>query len=111
MLLSGSRENFGGVFLLFFGYTPSRLVVKTCIWRIVGMLMQMIAVGIINMLPIGVQEAIMSLCFFFNAIGQKVLDPEALAELKKRHFETLCLLEMYFLPSFSISWSISLLTL
>ena len=38
------------------------------------MLMQMIAVGIRNMLPIGVREAIMSLCFFFNAIGQKVLD-------------------------------------
>jgi hypothetical protein len=37
------------------------------------LLMQMIAIGIQNILPINVQEAIMNFCFFFNAIGQKVL--------------------------------------
>jgi hypothetical protein len=38
----------------------------------------------------------MSFCFFFNAIGQKVLGEEALKSLEKRHYETLCFLEMYF---------------
>jgi hypothetical protein len=35
------------------------------------LLTQMIAVGIQNILPVNVQEAIMNFCFFFNAIGQK----------------------------------------
>jgi hypothetical protein len=33
------------------------------------LLMQMIAVGIQNILPVNVREAIMNFCFFFNAIG------------------------------------------
>jgi hypothetical protein len=37
------------------------------------LLMQMIDVGIWNILPIDIQEAIMNFYFFFNAIGQKVL--------------------------------------
>jgi hypothetical protein len=44
--------------------------------------------------------AIMNFCFFFNAIGQKVLSEEALESLEKRHYETLCFLEMYFSPAF-----------
>jgi hypothetical protein len=32
----------------------------------------------------------MSFCFFFNAIGQKVLNEEALESLEKIHYETLC---------------------
>jgi hypothetical protein len=42
------------------------------------LLTQMVAVGIQNILPAIVREAIMNLCFFFNAIGQKVLSEEAL---------------------------------
>jgi hypothetical protein len=42
----------------------------------------------------------MNFCFFFNAIGQKVLSEEALESLKKRHYETLCFLETYFPPAF-----------
>jgi hypothetical protein len=34
----------------------------------------------------------MNFCFFFNAIGQKVLSEEALESLEKRHYETLCFL-------------------
>jgi hypothetical protein len=64
------------------------------------LLTQMIAVGIQNILPIIVREAIMNFCFFFNAIGQKVLSEEALESLEKRHYETLCFLEMYFRPAF-----------
>jgi hypothetical protein len=43
----------------------------------------MIAVGIQNILPVNVWEAIMNFCFFFNAIGQKVLSEEALESLEK----------------------------
>jgi hypothetical protein len=67
----------------------------------------MIAVGIWNILPINVQEAVMNFCFVFNAIGQKVLSEEGLESLEKRHYETLCFLEMYFPPAFSTSASIS----
>jgi hypothetical protein len=64
------------------------------------LLIQMIVVGIQNILPVNVQEVIMNFCFFFNAIGQKVLTEEALKSLNKRHYETLCFLEMYFSPTF-----------
>jgi hypothetical protein len=46
------------------------------------LLTQMIAVGIQNILPINVREAIMNFCFF-NAIGPKVLSDEAFKSLKK----------------------------
>jgi hypothetical protein len=61
----------------------------------------MIVVGIRNIIPVNVPEAIMNFCCFFNAIGQKVLSEEALESLGKRHYETLCFLEMYFPPTFS----------
>jgi hypothetical protein len=68
------------------------------------LLTQMIAVGIQNILPVNVREAIMNFCFFFNEIGQRVLSEEALESLEKKHYETLCFLEMYFPPtSFDIS--------
>jgi hypothetical protein len=35
------------------------------------LLTQMIVVGIQNILPVNVWEAIMNFCFFFNAIGKK----------------------------------------
>jgi hypothetical protein len=47
------------------------------------LLTQIIAVGIQNILPVNVWEAIMNFCFFFNAIGQKVLSEEALESLEK----------------------------
>jgi hypothetical protein len=50
------------------------------------LLTQMIAVGIWNILPVNVRDAIMNFCFFFNAIGQKVVSEEALESLKKRHY-------------------------
>jgi hypothetical protein len=42
------------------------------------LLTQMIIIGIQNILPVNVQEANMKFCFFFNAVGQKVLSKEAL---------------------------------
>jgi hypothetical protein len=47
------------------------------------LLTQMIAVGIWNILPVNVREDIMNFCFFFNAIGQKVLSEEALESFEK----------------------------
>jgi hypothetical protein len=47
------------------------------------LLTPMIAVGIQNILPVNVWEAIMSFCFFFNAIGQKVLSEDVLKSLEK----------------------------
>jgi hypothetical protein len=47
-----------------------------------------------------VRDAVTSLCLFFNAIEQKVIDEEKLLDLERRHFETLCLLEATFPPSF-----------
>jgi hypothetical protein len=42
----------------------------------------------------------MNFCFFFNASGQKILNEEALESLVKKHHETLCIIEMYFPPTF-----------
>jgi hypothetical protein len=65
------------------------------------LLTQIIAIGIRNILPINVREVIMNFYFFFfNAIAQKVLSEEALVSLEKRHYETLCFLELYFPPAF-----------
>jgi hypothetical protein len=65
------------------------------------LLTQIIAIGIQNILPINVREVIMNFYFFFfNAIAQKVLSEEALVSLEKRHYETLCFLELYFPPAF-----------
>jgi hypothetical protein len=64
------------------------------------LLTQMIVIGIRNILPINIREAIMNFSYFFNAIGLKVLSEEALESLEKRHYETLCFLKMYFPPAF-----------
>jgi hypothetical protein len=48
------------------------------------LLTQMIAIGIRNILPVNVREAIMNFFFFFNAIGQKVLGEEALESFAKK---------------------------
>jgi hypothetical protein len=47
-----------------------------------------------------VRDAVTSLCLFFIAIEHKVIDEEKLLDLERRHFETLCLLEATFPPSF-----------
>ena len=53
-------------------------------------------VAIRNVLPMKVRETVMSLCFFFNAIEQKVIDDELLTALDRRLHETLCLMEAFF---------------
>ena len=40
------------------------------------------------------------MCYFFNALCSKVIDPATLEGLQKDLVETLCLFEKYFPPSF-----------
>jgi hypothetical protein len=71
------------------------------------LLMQMIVVGILNIQPFNVREAIMNFCPFFNAIGQKVLAEEALESLEKGTIKLYasyrCIFHLLFLTSASIS--------
>ena len=57
-------------------------------------------VAIRNVLPMKVRETVMSLCFFFNAVEQKVIDDKLLTALDRRLHETLCLMEAFFPPTF-----------
>ena len=61
---------------------------------------QMLPVAIRNIQPIYLRDTITKLCYFFNTISQKVIDPEALGKLQADVVKTLCHLEMYFPPSF-----------
>ena len=47
-----------------------------------------------------IRHAITLLCFFFNTICSKVIDPLKLNELENEAAIILCQLEMYFPPSF-----------
>ena len=61
---------------------------------------QILPVAIRGILPPKVRHTIQRLCAFFNAIGQKVIDPEDLDGLETDIVNTLCHLEMFFLLSF-----------
>ena len=60
----------------------------------------LLPVVIKNVLPLKVRETVMSLCFFFNAIEQKVIDDDSLPALERWLQETLCLKEAFFPPTF-----------
>jgi len=61
---------------------------------------QLLLVAIRDILPNKVRLAITHLCFFFNAICSKVVDPVKLDELENEVSIILCQLEMYFPLSF-----------
>lgn len=61
---------------------------------------QILPVAIRGILPPKVRHTIQRLCAFFNAIGQKIIDPEDLDGLQADIVNTLCHLEMYFPLSF-----------
>ncbi len=50
--------------------------------------------------PVHVKLVITKLCYFFNSISQKVIDPEELGPLRAFAIQTVCELEMCFPPSF-----------
>lgn len=60
----------------------------------------MIPIAIRGIHPNHVRHTITKLCFFFNAISSKVVDPDMLDELQEEVVVTLCQLEIYFPPSF-----------
>ncbi|KAL3619447.1 hypothetical protein CASFOL_037017 [Castilleja foliolosa] len=64
------------------------------------LMQHLLPVAIRGILPNHVRHAITRLCFFFNAISSKVIDPEKLDELQREVVVTLCQMEMYFPPSF-----------
>lgn len=61
---------------------------------------QMLPVAIRSILPNKVRVAILRLCYFFNSIAQKVIDPQGLDAQQAEVVTTLCHLEMYCAPSF-----------
>jgi len=64
------------------------------------LMQQLLAVAIQGILPDKVRLAITRLCFLFNAICSKVIDPRQLDDLENEAAIVLCQLEMYFPPSF-----------
>ncbi|GKA20626.1 uncharacterized protein Tco_0700615 [Tanacetum coccineum] len=61
---------------------------------------QMIPIAIRGILLDCIRHIITKLCFFFNKIHSKVIDPELLDQWQRDIILTICQLEMYFPPSF-----------
>ena len=64
------------------------------------LMQQLLPVAARGILPKKVRLAITRLCFFFNAICSKVIDPHQLDNLENEAAIILCELEMYFPPTF-----------
>ena len=64
------------------------------------LMQQLLPLAIRGILPDKVRVAITRLCFVFNAICSKVIDPARLDELENEDAIILCQMEMYFPPSF-----------
>ena len=64
------------------------------------LMQQLLVVAIRDILPNKVRLAITCLCFFFNAICSKVLNPVKLDELQNEAAIIMSQLEMYFPPAF-----------
>jgi len=64
------------------------------------LMQQLLPVAICGTLPEKVCVAIIPLCFIFNAICAKVIDPKQLDDLENDVVVVLCQMKMYFPPSF-----------
>ena len=64
------------------------------------LMQQLFPVAIRGIFPKKVRVAITCLCFVFNDICSKVIDPRRLDELENKAAIVLCQMEMYFPPSF-----------
>jgi len=64
------------------------------------LMQQLLLVAIRDIMLEKVRHAITTLCFFFNAICSKAIDPTKLDDLENEAAIVLCQLEMYFPPSF-----------
>jgi len=63
---------------------------------------QLLPVVICGILPNKVRVAITHLCFIFNVICSKVIDPQKLEKLENEVAAVLCQMEMYFPLFFDI---------
>ena len=61
---------------------------------------QLLPVAIRGILPDKVRVSITRLCFLFNSICSKVINPQQLDDLENEAAIVICQLEMYFPPSF-----------
>jgi len=61
-----------------------------------ALMQQLLPIAIHSILLKHVRYVIIQLCFFFNTICSRVIDPEKLDELQKNIVVTLCQLEMFF---------------
>jgi len=64
------------------------------------LMQQLLALAIQGILPDKVRVVITRLCFLFNGICSKVINPQQLDDLENEVVIVLCQLEMYFPPSF-----------
>ncbi|XP_074324358.1 uncharacterized protein LOC141661273 [Apium graveolens] len=64
------------------------------------LMQHLLPIAIRGILPKHVRVVITKLCYFFNAINSKVIDPRTLDKLQADITVTLCEFEMYFLHSF-----------
>jgi len=64
------------------------------------LMQQLLSVATRGILPDKVKVAITQLCFFFNSICSKVIDPKHLDDLENEASIIICQLEMYFPPAF-----------
>ena len=64
------------------------------------LMQQLLPVAVHGILLENIRFVICHLCFFFNAIRSKVIDPQQLDNLENKASIVLGELEMYFLPSF-----------
>ena len=64
------------------------------------LMQQLLPIAIHSILPDKVRVVITRLCFFFNVICSKVINPLQLDDLEFEISIILCQLEMYFPPSF-----------
>ena len=63
------------------------------------LMQQLLSMVLCGILPEKVRVVITHLCFFFNTICSKVIDPQQLDNLENEASVILCELEMYFPPS------------
>lgn len=64
------------------------------------LMQQLLPVALRNLLPSGPRTTIFRICAFFNQLCQRVIDRNALEKLESDMYETVCMLEMYYLPAF-----------
>lgn len=66
------------------------------------LMQQLLLVSIHGVIPKEVRNTIIWLCYFFNSICNKIIDPSKLQQLQDKVVVTLCLLEKYFPPAFFV---------